>query len=1019
MTDALNRTESVPEDASGQRRTSRPEPSTAQWRKAGFSETSRAESLAREVDDVISAEQLRRLSHNLADPDSALLLLVRLAEAQNASGRSALAEALRDETSARRLLGVLGASTALGDYLVAKPNVWRDVVSAQWRDQDEFTSEMIAEIDARNDETSGYDALRMAYRRQLVQIAALDVTADAVDVLPTTAAALADLAGAALECALHIAQQSVPGADNARLAVLGMGKTGGRELNYISDVDVIFVAEPAQGVDEADALRIATDLATELMRACSVSTGEGALWQVDAALRPEGKQGPLVRTIASHKQYYERWAKGWEFQALLKARVVAGDREVGASYLEQIRPMVWQASKRENFVEDAQAMRRRVEAHVPAAEQQRQIKLGPGGLRDIEFSVQLLQLVHGRANDNLRQRSTLEALEALSTWGFVGRSDAAALDRSYRQLRVLEHRIQLQKLRRTHLMPTSQSDLRRLGRAVGLLSDPEKAVLEYWRDIARNVRSLHEKLFYRPLLSAVARLDDDDAKLTPEGAKDRLAALGYLDPAGALRNIGSLTSGLSRRAQIQRALMPVILQWLADGPTPDAGLLTFRRISEELGSTPWYLTTLREGSTAELFAKVLSSSRYVADLLERSPESVKFFADAEQRRPRDERAISATMASVAERQDDVEKAMLAARLVRRTELTRVAIADVLGEITLDGVETALTDVMAATIQTGLNLAWRDVLGRHDGAGELERLCDVTIIGMGRFGGRELGYSSDADVMFVFRPRNGATNDAAGEQALAVVTRLRQLLALAGPDPKLEMDADLRPEGKNGPLVRSLDSFATYYERWSEGWEAQALLRAYPMAGDADLGADFVQLINPLRWPKGGISQNAVRRIRTLKARMEAERIPRGADPRMHFKLGRGGLSDVEWTVQLLQLQHAHEHSELQRTGTVVTLFKLANLGYLDQGEAETLADSWRMASRVRNASVLWRGRPVDSLPSDLRDAEGIARLLGMPAGEGHELGEAYRRLSRRARAIVEEIFYDEPAPTRRGLGVHR
>ena len=998
---------------------------TASWRKAGFEDAKRAQGLAEEIADIIGADELRTTCARVADPDQAALALVRLREALTPQQRRQLQQALGSQKARERLLGLLGASSALGDHLIAKPDQVRDVIDAQRRDQDELSAALIAEIDGRDESVTAYDALRIAYRRQLVQIAALDVTDVAVTVLPATAASLADLAGAALEAALHIARSTVDHADLARLAVIGMGKTGGRELNYISDVDVIFVAEPAEGASEVDALQVATELATELMRACSSSTGEGSLWQVDAALRPEGKQGPLVRTVESHKTYYERWAKGWEFQALLKARVVAGDRQVGEEYLAAVRPMVWQASKRENFVEDAQAMRRRVEAHVPRSEQDRQIKLGPGGLRDIEFSVQLLQLVHGRTDERVRPRATLDALEALSAWGFVGRTDAAALDKSYRQLRVLEHRIQLQKMRRTHLMPTSETELRRLGRGVGFLSEPAKEVSKHWRELARSVRTLHQKLFYRPLLSAVARLDDDDAKLTSEGARDRLAALGYVDPAGALRHLEALTSGLSRRAQIQRTLMPVILQWLADGPTPDAGLLTFRRISEELGGTHWYLNTLREGSTAELFARVLSSSRYVADLLERSPESVKLFVEAKNRVPRDEKAISATMASVMSRQDDVDKAMLAARLVRRNELTRVAVADVLGEIDLDGVEVALTDIMAATIEAGLKLAWRSVLSKENTAAAegtspqaTDQLCDVTVIGMGRFGGRELGYSSDADVMFVYRPRANVDDQDASKQALAVVTELRRLIQLSGPDPKLELDADLRPEGKSGPLVRSLDSYRSYYERWSEGWEAQALLRAYPLAGDESLGEAFTDLIDPLRWPAEGLSDKAIRQIRTLKARMEAERIPRGADPRTHFKLGRGGLSDVEWTVQLLQLQHAHEFPQLRRTGTVQTLFYLAQVDLITSDEAQALADAWRFASRVRNASVLWRGRPVESLPSDLRDAEGISRLLGMPAGEGHELGEEYRKLSRRARLIVEEVFYGEAPPTKRGLGVH-
>lgn len=988
------------------------------WRRAGFLEGERARGFAAEVADLVSERDLLESVASVADPDQALVLLVRLREALDDPARARLAKALQDGGARARLFGVLGASSALGDHLVAKPEQWQDVVDAERRDQSTLARILVDEIEERAEGVTAYDALRVAYRRQLVQIAALDVTDVPVNVLPATAASLADLAGAALEAGLHVAAGTVEGAEQARLAVIGMGKTGGRELNYISDVDVVFVAEPAEGVAEDAALRVATEVATEMMRVCSASTGEGSLWQVDAALRPEGKQGPLVRTLESHRAYYERWAKGWEFQALLKARPVAGDRELGAAYIEAIRPMVWQACRRENFVEDAQAMRRRVEDHVPSAERARQIKLGPGGLRDIEFSVQLLQLVHGRTDERVRARSTLDALEALSSWGYVGRSDAAALDASYRQLRVLEHRIQLSRMRRTHLMPTSESDLRRLGRAVGFTSESSQAVTEHWRDLSRSVRHLHEKLFYRPLLSAVARLDDDEARLSDEGARDRLAALGYADPAGALRHLEALTSGLTRRAQIQRTLMPVILQWLADGPTPDAGLLAYRRISDELGTSHWYLNTLREGSTAELFAEVLSRSRYVADLLEWAPDSVKLFADPELRVPRSRSALATTMASVTSRQDDVDKAMLAARGVRRGELTRVAVADVLGELDLDGVSGALTDVMAATVQIALDLAWRRTLGvATDARGD--QFTDVAVIGMGRFGGRELGYSSDADVIFVHRPRAGASTDEAQAQALAVVTELRRLVHLPGPDPKMEIDADLRPEGKSGPLVRSLDSYAGYYERWSEGWEAQALLRAEFVAGDETLGRAFEDLINPLRWPEGGIDDKAVRQIRTLKARMEAERIPRGADPRTHFKLGRGGLADVEWCVQLNQLQHAHDHEALRRTSTVATLHALAELDLMSDQDAQVLSEAWTLASRVRNASVLWRGKAVESLPSDLRDSEGIATLLGLSRGDGREVGEEYRRVSRRARLVVDRVFYGESESTRGGPSFRR
>ncbi|MGA8980710.1 MAG: bifunctional [glutamine synthetase] adenylyltransferase/[glutamine synthetase]-adenylyl-L-tyrosine phosphorylase [Pedococcus sp.] len=997
---------------------------TATLARLGFADPPRAEQLLADealaglvdpFDDVFNDGLPDALSA-VADPDLALLSLVRLMESLRASAPkrrdaesgvaaevSGLVGALRHAGPARdRLLAVLGASSALADHLVAHPEHWRSVAQAQPRTPAQRVDDLVDAVRVPGDRTA-YDALRIGYRRQLLGIAALDLTTDdGPAALPEAAAALADLAEAALEAALEIARQHVgEDAELCDFAVIGMGKTGGRELNYVSDVDVIFVVEPREGVQEARAIGAATSLATHLMRACSTSTGEGTLWPVDAALRPEGKNGPLVRTIESHRAYYERWAKTWEFQALLKARPVAGDRALGEAYLDAVRPMVWQAASRENFVEDVQAMRRRVEQHVPAAEAERQLKLGPGGLRDVEFSVQLLQLVHGRSDDSLRSGTTLEALDALARGGYVGRDDATILDDAYRLLRTLEHRIQLFRLRRTHLMPTAEPDLRRLGRALGHRSDPANAVVAQWQQQAREVRRIHERLFYRPLLAAVARLSSSDARLGPEAARERLAALGFRDPAGAIRHLEALTAGVSRRAAIQRTLLPVMLAWFADEADPDGGLLAFRKVSEELGSTHWYLRLLRdEGSAAERLAHTLGRSRYAADLLVGAPESVAVLGDPGGMTPLPRADLVKRMTAAASRQEDPDRAVRAARSLRRQELFRIAVADLSGQLDLRQVGAALTDLMAALLEAALSVAVRVVAEQHG-----PPATRLLIVGMGRLGGGEVGYGSDADVMFVHDPVEGAQDPVAQDQALATVQELRRLLGGAGPDTVLGLDADLRPEGKSGPLVRSLASYRAYYERWSLTWESQALLRATPIAGDAELGERFVQLIDPLRWPDEGLGPDQVREIRRLKARMEAERLPRGADPKSHFKLGRGGLTDVEWTIQLLQMQHAHEVPGLRTTSTLPALEAAEGAGLITAEHAEALRESWTLASRLRNAAVLYRGRPVDSVPSDLRVADGVSRILGGEPGSGAELAGRYRRAARHARTVTEFNFY--------------
>ncbi|MFZ1287241.1 MAG: bifunctional [glutamine synthetase] adenylyltransferase/[glutamine synthetase]-adenylyl-L-tyrosine phosphorylase [Candidatus Phosphoribacter sp.] len=955
-----------------------------------------------------------------ADPDLGALGLVRLAESVAArmppnapAGSGALAALLSFESARRhQLLVTLGGSRALVDHLVAHPEHWVVAADARLPTGPGLRAALTAAVrpEARGDRTA-YDALRVAYRRELVAIAARDLASpDPVAHLPFAAENLAQLAEAALEAALAIAREEHgPGHEDCRLAIIGMGKTGGGELNYVSDVDVIFVAEPADGVEEERALKVGTALALATMKACSAATAEGTLWPVDPALRPEGKAGPLVRTIASHKAYYERWAKTWEFQALLKAWVSAGDQQLGLAYKSALHPLIWGAAGRDNFVEDVQAMRRRVEKHLPAAESARQLKLGPGGLRDVEFSVQLLQLVHGRQDENLRSATTLEALRALASGGYVGRDDAAVLDAAYRLLRTLEHRIQLYRLRRTHLMPTDASELRVLGRALGLSGDPATAVVAQWQARVREVRRIHERLFYRPLLSAAARLSGDDTSLSPAQARERLAALGFRDPAGAMRHLEALTTGVTRRAAIQRTLLPVMLGWFADEADPDAGLLAFRRVSDELGAIHWYLKMLRdEGSSAERLARVLGRSRYAADLLLRSPESVSMLGDPDGLSQRTQEGLSLTLRSAASRKDRPDQAMAAVGALRRHELLRIALADLTGKMSTRAVGEALSDLAAATIEAALEVALKVVGGAcPDGL-----LVDVLVVGMGSLGGREMGYGSDVDVLVVHRAVDAVgtlgteiSDDVAQRQGVAVVQELVRLLAAAGPD-ALVLDPDLRPEGKNGPLSRSLPSYAAYYQRWAKTWEFQALLRARPVAGDPNLWQEFEALVDPLRYPASGLTPAQTREVRTMKARVESERLPRGADPRTHLKLGTGGLTDVEWTVQLIQLRHAHEFEALRTPGTLTGLQAAYEAGLVSADDAASLAAAYGMATRLRNANQLWRGRHADALPSDVRDADGIGRIVGREPGTGSALVEDYLRQARRARVVVESLFYE-------------
>ena len=981
--------------------------------RLGFSDAERS---LRWLDDVgPAAPDLVPLLARTADPDHAVAGLVRLLEAAGDGAEELLARLQSDEGLATRLFAVLGASEALSDHLARHPDQWRELDDptlecsrpAAYAVREAVLRALGADPGepvpvAQGDDAALVDVLRVEYRRVLLRLAARDLAHGAgVD---DVAAELSDLAAATLEGGLAIARQRMgEKALLARLAVVAMGKCGAHELNYVSDVDVIFVYEPAdEAGDDHAANRAASQLAAHLMRICSEPTAEGEIWPVDANLRPEGKSGPLVRTLASHQGYYEKWAKTWEFQALLKARPVAGDIELGREYVEMVAPLVWSAAERDGFVEDTQAMRRRVLDHIPSKEAERQLKLGAGGLRDVEFAVQLLQMVHGRADDTIRAPTTLSALADLTRGGYIGREDGEQLHDAYAFLRTLEHRMQLHRLRRTHVIPDDPDALRRLGRSMGHLKSPVDALAKELEHHRREVRRLHQKLFYRPLLAAVAQLPGDQARLSADAARDRLAALGYADPRAALRHLEALTSGVTRSANIQRTLLPVLLEWFADGPDPDAGLFGFRRISEALGETPWYLTTLRdEGEVAQRLARVLSTSRYATSLLEREPQGVRMLGQS--LAPLDAESLTSEMRAAAARRDDAEKAVRAVRAVRRRELFRIASGDLLGLTDVEDVGAGLSRLTDATLEVTLEVVGESV---RRAKGLDQAPTRMALVAMGRYGGFELSYGSDADVLFVHEPVTGADGHEAATYAQAVANELRRLLALPGTDPALVVDADLRPEGKQGALVRTLDSYAAYYEKWSAVWEAQALLRADAVVGDTDLCLRFEELVDPLRYPEGGISEDDVIEVRRIKARVDEERLPRGADRKTHLKLGRGGLADIEWTVQLLQMRYAGQVPGLRTSRTLPALAAAQEAGLLAAEDAALLAQAWRRVSRTRNAVTLVRGTLSDQVPSDLRERAAVAAILGYAEGTSEQMVDDHLRMTRLAHAVVERVFWE-------------
>jgi len=986
--------------------------------RRGFS-THSSDTVVELLSRGFSEAELRRLgeaSAMVADPDFALSRLAEL-------GIATLPDVAADERWLARVAAVMGGSRPLGRHLVLhtealdplrepgelvphlsgqlRLDLWNAVLPVIGRAPIEKTADAPAAL--ADPQGTAAAALRIANRTQLARIAARDLTScDPAAALPSIARELTDLADAVVEVALAMARGQVDGAEHVRLAVVALGKCGARELNYLSDVDVLYIAEPADDATTPEqAVHLGTDIAAALMRLTSANTAAGTIWSIDAALRPEGNAGPLARTLAAMAAYYgnghgaadstKPGAAIWEFQAMMKARPMAGDMALGQAFCDLVSPLVWAAGGHEGFVTESRAMRRRVVSLIPRDQADREIKLGAGGLRDIEFSVQILQLVHGRGDEAIRLPATLDALAALTEHNYISAEDAAELDAAYRFERLLEHRQQLFRLRRTHLMPEDAGELRRLARSMpgGESGD---ALWANWRQTAGRVQRLQQRVFYSPLLEAVAKVPSGALRLSSTAAEQRLAALGFADPTAALRHIASLTQGVSRTAEITRHLMPAMLGWLADGANPDAGLLAFRQGSEALGHSPWYLNALRdESGTAENLARVLASSRYVVDLLRRDPPSVGLLReDADGLRARTATDLVATFTATVRRHSDVTEAAQSLRAARRHELARLAIAVVLGRLDVEALGAALSDVTAATLEAGLTLAART----NPAAPPLG------VVAMGRWGGRELSFASDADALFVAPDDASDRTLAAGAEA---ITALRGWLHLPGPDPVLEIDVRLRPEGKDGPLVRTVSSYLSYYGRWSWTWEAQSLVRASSGAGDAALTRALLDGIAHLRWPVGGLSDEDVQAIRMLKVRLDREHASTRGN--INLKHGQGGLVDIEWTVQLMQLRHASEVPSLQVTGTLEALRAISEAGLMTPSDAETLSQTWQFVSRIRDAIVLTRGRASDALPSAARDIAAVAVLLGYGKAEASSLWSDLAKGMRRASRVVERQFW--------------
>jgi len=877
----------------------------------------------------LGSTAFERLLTSLPDPELGRVSLARVFESENARATLTRPDVL---PAAARLLGF---SSAAADFLVAHPDEATALADLRSRSSEELWAELAADVDRLGPPA----ALRRFRRRSMLRVAALDLSGAPFEDVVHEITAIADTClGAA--CRVLV---------TSGVAVIALGKLGGRELNYASDVDVVFVHAGGGPERQAEVDRACASL----VRLLAEPAAEGIALRVDATLRPGGGRGPLSRSLDAMRVYYDAEAATWERQALIKARPVAGDPELGSAFVDAVAPFVFPTELAPAAIDEVRRVKVRLEEYVRATGKAGvEVKRGRGGIRDVEFAVQLLQIVHGGRDERLREPNTLRALEVLAEEGYVARDDASTLADVYRFLRVLEHRLQIVRDLQTHELPSDPAARTVLARSLAM-ADANELQREFERRTA-SVRELHERLFYRPLLESFAGPAPGPGR-DRAATEELLGGLGFGQPSASYEVLSRLVDPATRQGKVLARTFPVVAPALALAADPDAALVRLERVMAGCVQDERIADALAaDPRTARRLTHVVAASSFSTDLLTAEPERVLSLRSGAE--PAD--APSALVAVAAR---------YAARELGPVE-AGAALAHVADDVVADAVAAAAPDLPFA------------------------------VIGLGKLGARELNVASDLDVVFVYGGEGPGPFRRGAELAEDVLAGIRA----AGWEP----DADLRPEGRSGPLARSFAGYLEYWERYAETWEFQSLIRARFVAGDEGLGRRFCSFAQDFAYPEY-LPVERVGEIRRMRERIQQERVRPLEASRFHFKLGFGSLADVQFAVELTQMRSGRAHPELRTRGTLEALEAAARLRLIEDAAALALGEAFVFLNDVKDALEIDRRLHAEAIPAAPEEQLALARRLGYEEYPRQTFLQDYRRITRRARRAMERVFFED------------
>ena len=994
---------------------------------------------------------LLKASIDSPNPEAALNRFSRFAEAS--FNRRALYQLLRDASHfIRPIILAFGGSTYLSEILIRTPEYFYDIIDPNVMDMQKTSEMMYQELDQSISRFASVEQklriLRRYKRRETLRIGLRDLLK--VADVETTTLELSNLAEASLQHCYEIGRDQImkpkfgtplneEGTAPCRFAIIGMGKLGGYELNFSSDIDLIFVySDDAQTDMGNDNSEYFSRFCEFIIKAMSEITPEGYVFRVDIRLRPESSAGVIIRSMESYESYYEGWGDLWERQALIKARPVAGDMAFGDEFIRMIQPFVYQRYLDGVTLTEIKADIRRTKARIEerlvseGANLEKHVKLGPGAIRDIEFTVQCLQMIHGAKQKALCSHNTLEVLAALKASRLLSAEDADALMAAYRFLRTVENCIQIEADQQRYLIPEREAEERELARRVGYQHTAETDALEAFREDYRahteQVRSIFKKITATSIqsedgLDIAVLLSEED----PQQLETFLSTFRFENVRNAqrlLRQLANGGDGIQFSPSVRRTfftLAPTLLNVLRDSPNPDMALRYLSAFTDKVGARSSYYTMFAEKpSTLEVLTRVCGSSLYLADMLIASPELFDLLTVPtliERSKTLPEKQAEALQVTT-EAPEGRILSML--RRYKNDEIWRIALRNILGNATLPDTTQELSDLAEAILQTiypEIEAELRETHGTPlapDGTP-----ATFAIIAMGKFGGRELNFSSDLDVMYVYSADGETTRGIPNVEYFSAVG-LELVNRLAGNQRMgiYEVDLRLRPHGAGGAIALSLAGYQNYYDSTAEVWERQALTRARVVAGDIEhLGNRFLEIAHAFCYADALTSEEIAKIVHT-RQRKEAQATRRTSTRRrrggkaqtstVNVKSGYGGLVDIEFVVQTLQLVHGGGETSLRVQNTPLAIERLQKVGVLTEEQRDGLAAAYQFLRRVENALRIVHDRALDALPKNRAELGQLARRLGYTGENDTPAADAflqdYGKWTETTRALFNEIL---------------